>query len=282
MVRSGILISFVVVLGVSIFSSSHTFAQDSTSVEKQLEKAFEELDVQESGLNGEQLTQFLEDLAANPININSAGLDDLLQVPGINLKIARAILDFRKIKPFETQDELLDVRGIGDATYQRIAPYVTIGGTRARFRDMYMRPEYWLADRRFDIFSRYQQNLQTRQGYREPDSSGGYLGNPVKYYQRIRMTTDHLSMNLTQEKDPGEKLTGISEFDYNSAHLALIDNGKLKDLVIGDYSLSFGQGLVLWTGGAFGKGREVTGTISKNERGVNPIHPHKKPISLGD
>lgn len=258
------------VFGVILFAPDYSIAQDTTSVEEQLEKAFEELDTEESGLAGEQLTQFLEDLAANPININRAGLDDLLQVPGINLKIARAILDFRKTKPFENREELLDVRGIGEATYQRMSPYVSIGGAESQFRDMYMRPEYWLANRKFDIFSRYQQNLQTSQGYKEPDSTGGYLGNPVKYYQRIRMTSNHLSINLTQEKDPGEQVTGVTGFDYNSAHLALTDNGKLKDLVIGDYSLSFGQGLVLWSGGTFGKGREVTGTISKNERGVKP------------
>lgn len=268
--KPGILISFLVVFGVILCAPVYTIAQDTTSVEEQLEKAFEELDTEESGLDGEQLTQFLEDLAANPININRAGLDDLLQVPGINLKIARAILDFRKTKPFENREELLEVRGIGEATYQRMSPYVSTGGAESQFRDMYIRPGYWLANRKFDIFSRYQQNLQTRQGYKEPDSSGGYLGNPVKYYQRIRMTSNHLSLNLTQEKDPGEQVTGVTGFDYNSAHLALTDNGKLKDLVIGDYSLSFGQGLALWTGGSFGKGREVTGTISKNERGVKP------------
>jgi len=267
-----VCISIVSFLGVMAISASQLYGQDTTasSVEEQLEKAFEELDSEESGLDGEQLTQFLEDLASNPVNINSGGLDELLQVPGINLKIARAIIDFRKNKPFESRDELLDVRGIGDATYQRMSPYVSIGGTQDQFREMYMRPEYWLANRKFEVFSRYQQNLQTREGFEEPDSAGGYLGSPAKYYQRFRMTTNHMSVNLTQEKDPGETLQGISGFDYNSGHLALTNNGKLKDFVVGDYSLSFGQGLVLWTGGAFGKGREVTGTISKNERGIKP------------
>lgn len=248
------------------------YAQDTTAttVEEQLEKAFEELDGEESGLTGEQLTQFLEDLAANPVNINSAMLDDLLQVPGINLKVARAILDYRDQKPFEIKSELLDVQGIGEATYQRMAPYITIGSTKARFRDLYMRPEYWLSGQKVDVFSRYQQDLKTKSGYVIPDSLGGYLGNMGKYYHRFRVTTNHVSLNLTQEKDPGETINGISGFDYSSAHLALTDNGKLNELVVGDYSLSFGQGLVLWTGGSFGKGREVTGAVSKNERGIKP------------
>ncbi|SMO52581.1 Helix-hairpin-helix motif-containing protein [Gracilimonas mengyeensis] len=245
-------------------------AQDTTSVEEQLEAAFEELDTEDAEDAGEQLTQFLEDLAANPVNINQAGLDDFLQVPGINLKIARGILDYRQSKPFETLDELLEVPGIGQATYRRMQPYVSVGGTGSRFRDMYMRPEYWLAGRKVDVFSRYQQNLETREGFKRSDSLGGYAGNAMKYYQRFRMTSNHLSLNLTQEKDAGEPLSARTGFDFNSAHIALSDVGNLNTMVLGDYSLSFGQGLVLWTGGAFGKGREVTGTISKNERGIKP------------
>ncbi len=241
-----------------------------TNVEEQLEKAFEELDEEESGMVGEQLTQFLEDLAANPVNINNAGLDQLLQIPGINLKIARGIIDYRSAKPFESRDELLKVKGLGSATYSRIQPYVSIGSTRDHFRDMYLRPGYWLAGRKLDVISRYQQNLQTREGYLREDSAGGYVGSPIKYYHRIRVTSNHLSVNLTQEKDPGETLNGISDFDFASGHIALSNNGKLKEMVIGDYSLSFGQGLVLWSGGAFGKGREVTGAVSKNERGIKP------------
>lgn len=270
--KGGVIgIALLIFVGLMLYGAESAYAQQDTSatrVEEQLEKAFEELDSEETGEAGEQLTQFLEDLAANPVNINSGGLDDLLQVPGINLKIARAIIGFRSSKPFEDKSELLEVQGIGEATYQRMAPYITIGGVESRFRDMYTRPEYWMANQKVEVFSRYQQNLQMREGFRQPDSAGGYLGSPVKYYQRFRLTSNHLSLNLTQEKDPGETLQGVTGFDYNSGHIALTDNGKLKDFVIGDYSLSFGQGLVLWTGGAFGKGREVTGTISKNERGV--------------
>ncbi len=271
MSKSWSIIACLILAGVMLIFPNYSVAQEDTTatrVEEQLEKAFEELDTEEVGEAGVQLTHFLEDLASNPINLNSAGLDDLLQVPGINLKIARAIIGFRNIKPFEEKAELLDVRGVGEATYQRMAPYVTIGGVESQFRNLYLRPEYWMANRKVEVFSRYQQNLQTRAGFKQPDSAGGYLGSPVKYYQRFRITSNHLSINLTQEKDPGETLQGITGFDYNSGHIALTDNGKLKDFVVGDYSLSFGQGLVLWTGGAFGKGREVIGTISKNERGV--------------
>lgn len=245
-------------------------AQDTSKVEveRQLEEAFEEVDTEESGVTGEQLTQFLEDLAANPVNINSAGVNELLQIPGFNLLIARSVIDYRTNKPFESIRELENVRGIGEQTFRRMQPYITVGGTAERFRDLYFSPEYWLSGNSLEYISRFQQNIEEQEGFIRPDTSGGYVGSPAKYYQRLRMQSQHFSVNLTQEKDAGESLNGPTDFDYNSWHIALMENGRLKNLVVGDYSLSFGQGLVLWTGGAFGKGREVTGTINKNERGL--------------
>ncbi len=262
---------FIVILSVCFYSNTKAQQPDSvkTQIQKQLEEVFEETD-DEEGLAGEQLTQFLEDLAANPVNINTAASSDLLQIPGLNLKLVRAILDYRKDQFFEKKQDVLKVKGIGNATYQRIQPYITVAGKSQGLKGWLRNKEYWFGSDNFEVISRYQQVLQPQKGYQIPDSSGGYLGNSVKYYQRIRFTSSHLSLNLTQEKDAGESFSENGGFDFNSFHVALRDNGKLKELVVGDYSLSFGQGLVLWTGGAFGKGREVVGTAEKNERGLRP------------
>ncbi len=251
---------------------SFLFAQSRDSakiqIEKQLEEALEERETEEGELAGEQLAQFLEDLAANPVNLNSASVNDLLQIPGFNLKIARSLINYRKENPFVNKEDILQVSGIGRATFTRMRPYITVGGASSRFRDLYTNPNYWLDGNSFEYISRYQQELNDQRGYRIADSSGGYLGSQGKYYQRFRMSSRHLSVNLTQEKDAGETLNGPTGFDYTSGHIALYENGKLKDLVIGDYAINVGQGLVLWTGSAFGKGREVIGTAGKNERGL--------------
>ncbi len=247
-------------------------AQDTTStkVRDQLEATFEEQEIDEESTNGEQLVEFLQDLAANPVNVNSASVTDLLQIPGISIITANAIIEYRKNKPFEAINELNEVPGIGAATYQRIQPYVSIGSGRERFGSLYANLDYWTDRGSFEYISRYQQVLEDQVGYQRADSSGGYLGSPVKYYQRLRYKSSHVSFNLTQEKDAGEQLQNPTDFDFYSFHIAANDNGKLKQLVIGDYSINAGQGLVLWTGGAFGKGREVIKTISKNERGIRP------------
>lgn len=251
----------------------HGQVKDSTraKVQDDLEAALESFDPTDPNFSSEQLTQILQDLASDPLNINRAGTDRLLLIPGVNLQLARAISKYRdNQKPFESINELLQVSGIGEATLERMRPYVTVGSGMELSKELYTDANYWTSGGTFEVFSRYQQTLQQQAGYQRPDSSGGYLGSPVKYYQRLRYRSDHVSVNLTQQKDAGEPFAGTTGFDYNSWHIALENNGKLQDLVVGDYGLYFGQGLVLWNGRTFGKGRNVIGTISRSSRGVRP------------
>ncbi|MDZ7717106.1 MAG: helix-hairpin-helix domain-containing protein [Balneolaceae bacterium] len=246
--------------------------RDSTrsEVQEDLEDALESFDPENPNFNNERLTQYLQDLAANPININTATVDMLLRIPGVNLKVARGVVDYRKnVKPYESVNELTEVSGLGPVTLEKMRPYVTIGSGLELGRALYTDYRYWTNDGNFEVFSRYQRTLQKQAGFKRSPDDGGYLGSPFQYYQRFRYRSDHLSVNITQQKDAGERLGGPTDFDYNSWHIALENNGQLRQLVVGDYDLSFGQGLVLWDGASFGKGREVIGTINRNGRGVS-------------
>jgi competence ComEA-like helix-hairpin-helix protein len=247
--------------------------QDTTrsAVEEDIEDAVEIFDPQNTEFDTEQLTQYLQELAENPVNINRAAVNILLEVPGLNLKTARAIIDYRNnVKPFEAVNELEEVSGIGRVTLEKILPYVIVGSGLELNKSLFSDYRYWTDGGRFQAFSRYQQDLEEARGYQIEPRDGGYIGNPVKYYQRFGYHSNHISLNLTQEKDPGEELVGPLQFDHRTWHVALEDNGDLKMLVGGDYSLAFGQGLVLWSGVAFGKGSDVIGTVSRNGRGVKP------------
>lgn len=240
-------------------------------VERDIERIIEDFDAEETDLNLEQLVEFLQELASNPMNINRASVDDLLQIPGLNFRLAQEIVNYRRnVKPFESVDELSQVRGIGPVTVNRIRPYVSVGTGFERGRDLYLNFDYWTNNSRYEVISRYQQVLEEQQGYQRPPEEGGFVGSPFKYYQRFRYTSSHLSVNLTQDKDPGEPLTGPTDFDYTSWHVALRNNGRLRELIVGDFSAMFGQGLTLWSSPSFGKGSEVIRTVNKNERGVRP------------
>ncbi|MFW6157515.1 MAG: helix-hairpin-helix domain-containing protein, partial [Balneolaceae bacterium] len=240
-------------------------------VQEDVERIYEDFDPDDPTINPEQMAEFLQELARNPVNINRAGLNELMQVPGLDFRTSRNIIEYRnRQKPFEETEELMDVKGIGKKTYEEVKPYVTTGSGGIWNRDLFMDYRYWISNSRFEVISRYQRTLEQQQGFARPIEDGGYLGSPYAYYHRFRYYSDHLSANFTQEKDPGELLRNPGDFDFNSWHIALENNGRLKRLVVGDYTLSFGQGLVLWGGGAFGRSSTVKGAIGRNERGIKP------------
>jgi competence ComEA-like helix-hairpin-helix protein len=241
-------------------------AQDSNfqnRVEQEIERILEEVDPEETTEDPEELIRQILDLAANPLNINRAGIDELMTIPGMSMGIAAAIISYRnEVKPFESVSELLGVRGIGNTTLDRVSPFVTVGSSADRRRDVYLNPRTWTHNGRFDTFSRYQRPLQTADGYKQPDSLGGYLGNPATYYQRFNYRSRHLSLNITQQKRAGEEFNNPVSLNHNSFHAGLQNLGWLRQLVTGHFSVRFGQGLILRSGSSFGKGRDVIGATS--------------------
>ena len=61
------------------------------------------------------------------VNINTASLDELMRLPGIGEVKALAIIEYRKsFGGFVAAEELMEVKGIGQATYDKIKEYITI------------------------------------------------------------------------------------------------------------------------------------------------------------
>ena len=65
--------------------------------------------------------------AGEKVNINTAGLEELITLPGIGESRARAILDEREANgPFRIPEELTRVSGIVESTMQGLLPYITV------------------------------------------------------------------------------------------------------------------------------------------------------------
>ncbi len=66
-------------------------------------------------------------LPAQPLDLNTATVEQLQQLPGIGPETAKAIVRFReKSGPFRRVEDLLAVRGITKAKLERLRPYVEI------------------------------------------------------------------------------------------------------------------------------------------------------------
>jgi competence protein ComEA len=65
--------------------------------------------------------------AENSININSASLNELMNLPGIGEKTAKSILNLRdSLGGFKKTNDLLKVRGIGNIKLNNIKKYIFI------------------------------------------------------------------------------------------------------------------------------------------------------------
>ena len=65
---------------------------------------------------------------AGPVDVNSADARELVLLPGIGPVRAEAIVRLRDRRGgFESLDELLDVKGIGPATLERLRPEAALG-----------------------------------------------------------------------------------------------------------------------------------------------------------
>jgi competence protein ComEA len=65
--------------------------------------------------------------ATSPVDLNTATAEQLEELPGVGPATAQAIMDYRETNgPFRSVEELLDVRGIGDAKLDALRDLVRV------------------------------------------------------------------------------------------------------------------------------------------------------------
>ncbi len=62
------------------------------------------------------------------VNINTASAKELDALPGIGAKTAALIVEYRqKNGPFKKVEELMNVRGVGEKSFLKLKPQLTVG-----------------------------------------------------------------------------------------------------------------------------------------------------------
>jgi hypothetical protein len=217
----------------------------------------------------------LEFYRENPINLNTiteGQLQDLSLLSDIQIL---ELLKYRQMAgDFISIYELQAVPSFDLLTIRRLLPFVRVGGDL----DDYQTPiGQMLREGRNELYLRWFRILENQRGYTplgEDGTGSRYLGDPNQFYMRYKHAySNRLSYGFTAEKDRGEEFFKGSNpygFDFYSAHLFLKDyNKRIKAIALGDYAVSFGQGLILYSGFGYGKSALVM-NIKRTSRTLRP------------
>lgn len=106
-------------------SPASTASQESVPVVTSQEETVEETVSQEEELVESDPSGPQEVLVEKSINLNTATLEELDQLPGIGPALAQRIIDYREANNgFYDIEEIMEISGIGEKTFAKLEPYI--------------------------------------------------------------------------------------------------------------------------------------------------------------
>ena len=210
----------------------------------------------EEGMDEEALDNIYQELLmleSNPINLNNVNFFQLERFPLLSYEQAVSLIDFlEKNRPVYTVFELRNVPLFDFKTVELVLPFFVAGEMevkRLSIGEMFKHG-------RHEIINRFDKTVTKRAGYREYSDSilqrypnrkyqGEDFYTSLKYSFSYR---DKIQYGFLGEKDAGEpffKKNYSKGYDHYGFHFIVRDIGPLKTVAVGDYRISFGQGLIL-------------------------------------
>lgn len=207
----------------------------------------------------EDLYEYLSDLAENPINLNTASRRELEQFPLLNQyqieKLMEYIFDYGNLLSIY---ELNVIDGFDTETVRLCSPFLSTDippeKNKLSLKNIFKYGKH-------NVFGNIYTTVQNKKGYLE----NIYLGNPFGGYLKYKFNHKNLSFSITCEHDAGEPFINNGGFDFYSAHVMIKNIGSCKALVLGDYKLNFGQGLVLKSNIYYGKSNDPASMIQRQD-----------------
>jgi hypothetical protein len=177
----------------------------------------------------------LHELSENPVKINTPNYEELSRLFFLSDFQVKAIKDYLQSSgQIVSIYELANIPGFDKETAEMVMPFITFEGRYINNPDS--------TRLRHSIISNFSIKPHN------PDTSS--LGSGWRILTKYKFSEGAFSGGGTIEKDPGEKfLTGKPPLpDFFSGYLAYRGDGLVKNIIVGDYSARFGQGLNINTG----------------------------------
>lgn len=218
-----------------------------------------------------ELTEKWNYFLKHPIDLNKTTNEELSELRFLSPLQVAAIVNHRDIAgPYLTVYELQAVDGLDLQVVRLLLPFVRVE-ERLTFDTSV---KEYLGNGKHDLMFRYGRVLERQNGYAVKDlTRSRYLGSADRLFGRYRYTiAKKFQLSVNMKKDAGEQFFSGTQrfgFDFYSASMYLQQVKKWQHIVVGDYSLQFGQGLALWTGVSFGKGALVQ-HVARRGIGLRP------------
>ncbi|GAB1416404.1 helix-hairpin-helix domain-containing protein [Paludibacter sp.] len=228
-----------------------TFAQNSvvvTDIENLISAIFEQYSYEtETEIDVDSNYETLMNLYHNPIDLNVAERENLEDLFFLSQTQIENILFYRyKTGEFHTIYELLLVDGIDMTDIRRLLPFVII--SRKKSNNNKANIKSILKYGKNEIYTLNEMTCEDKEGYKNVKDNSGYVGGKLHQILKYRFSSkDNYFFNITAEKDAGEQFWGKYNrgYDFVSSSFQIKTNGFLRNLILGDYQVNFGQGLTI-------------------------------------
>ena len=219
----------------------------------------------------------------HPIDLNNATKDQLKELIFLSpIQINEILNHSLENGPFIDVFELQSIGSLDIESVNLLMKFVKVT-LPPPFKDMTFKKLVQKADH--DLMIRIGKILEKQAGFSKLGNAmeANYQGSAWRILTRYRYNfSNTLAASLNMEKDAGEQFFDSSKnkgFDFYSGNISFRGSGIVKKLLIGDYALQFGQGLVMWSGSGFGKGSGIS-TIAKQDFGLKPYSSVNESIFL--
>ena len=258
-----IIFSFLFILTTSSWGQNRQYPNLDINLIEDILQSNEELDQSDFIFIYDNLQSF----ANNQLNLNKATVSDLEELFLLNqYQIQEFFIYKKKVGDLISIYELQAIPGFDLQTIQAITPFIKISGEGDYQKSI---PSMFKESNRI-IATKWIRPLEKERGYtiQPGNETPAFEGSPDKLQMRFRGRYENrLSYGITAEKDDGEsffKGSNKQGFDFYSAHIFLKNySSRLKNLALGDFTVSMGQGLIAYSGFARGKGADVL-NINRN------------------
>ena len=220
---------------------------------------------------------FLEEIEyckKHPVEVNTAEIKKLEELGLLSALQLENLNSYKKLLgPLSCIYELQSISDWDVSIINKIRPYVTVN-IKNNAED-FIRENF--TQTKNNILLRLTQALPFSDGYHLNGISNtkAFEGSSQGVSFKYNFTSQkNISIGITGDKDPGESFyrrNKFKGFDFYSAFLAYKRKGLLRSLVLGDFVINMGQGLIQWQSLGFKKGADVL-SIKRQAATLKPYH----------